>query len=234
MSRVGISCLRRSSLSPSLLFPPPQLLLHELWRLAFPGRELPGMRGPHWKEMGWQGALSGPPHLRGCRQFPTQSSGVGCRAQTQRLTGVHVESEPLCLWQRPGRQLTLMSSTATQKAPASLLETSSTQTSAKHSIFLYRKLASPTSPLRFPHRTGDDPITDLRTAGHMSMRQLVALGAEACGSPGSPTAAGSARRSCRTRLLFPVLDRSSALRCGVGRQSAATRTMAVVHHQMAA
>lgn len=30
--------------------------------------------------------------------------------------------------------------------------------------------------LRDRDRSGDDPVTDLRTAGHMSMRQLVSLG----------------------------------------------------------
>lgn len=30
--------------------------LKQLWRLAYPGRELPSLKSELWKEMGWQGS----------------------------------------------------------------------------------------------------------------------------------------------------------------------------------
>lgn len=29
--------------------------LKQLWRLAYPGRDLPALKSELWKEMGWQG-----------------------------------------------------------------------------------------------------------------------------------------------------------------------------------
>lgn len=51
LERLKIKCSQKFDIDN----PAHEALLRELWAVAYPGKELPALRGKHWKDMGWQG-----------------------------------------------------------------------------------------------------------------------------------------------------------------------------------